>query len=479
MNANEIPMTVLQLVSVPLLVLVNGFFVAAEFALVKIRDTQLEPLVSKGNRRAKAAQRIVHNLDAALSATQLGVTLASLGLGWVGKPVFASLLAPVLKHFNVDPAQADWIAFAIGFTVITFLHIVAGELAPKSFAIQKPLPTSLWIAQPLHCFYLLFYPFIWALNHAAFWLLRRLGLQPVSETELAHSEEEIRLLLAQTRRHASGPTVGQDIALNAFALRQRRVREVMRPRHEIVALNTEATIAECLTLARRTRYSRFPLCEGGELDKTLGVVNFKDLVEARHDAGRGRDLAAVARKIIFVPETARLEKLLTLFLQRKLHLALVVDEYGGTVGLVTLENVLEELVGPIEDEFDQEELLIQQTSAQTWELNGSLPAHKLAELVGEGFDQAEEASTVSGFVTQRLGRFPCAGDALALGPWDLRVEELVGTRVARIKLTRRAEGGEQTSIMAVANILPECSQTSASIVRPNLQPARLGATERA
>ena len=229
-------MTILQLASVPLLVLLNGFFVAAEFALVKIRDTQLETLVSKGHRRATVARRIVRNLDAALSATQLGITLASLGLGWVGKPVFAALLAPALKYFNVDPAQADWLAFAVGFTVITFLHIVVGELAPKSLAIQKPLPTSLWVAQPLQWFYKLFYPAIWLLNHAAFWLLRRCGLQPVSESELVHSEEEIRLILGQSRRHANGPTLGQDIALNAFALRHRHAREVMRPRHDIVAL---------------------------------------------------------------------------------------------------------------------------------------------------------------------------------------------------------------------------------------------------
>jgi CBS domain containing-hemolysin-like protein len=437
MNAHEISLTILQLAAVPLLVLLNGFFVAAEFALVKIRDTQLETLVSKGHRRAKVARRIVRNLDAALSSTQLGITLASLGLGWVGKPVFASLLAPVLKYFNVDPAQADWLAFAVGFTVITFLHIVVGELAPKSLAIQKPLETSLWVATPLQWFYKLFYPVIWLLNHAAFWLLRRCGLQPVNESELVHSEEEIRLILGQSRGHANGPTLGQDIALNAFALRQRHAQEVMRPRNEIVGLNTEATITECLALAQQTRYSRFPLCEGGDLDKTLGVVNSKDIVALRHEAKSARDLATAARKIIFVPETARLEKLLSLFLQRKQHFALIVDEYGGTVGLVTLENVLEELVGPIEDEFDQEEPLIRQTAEDIWELNGSLPAHKLGELVGERFDEIGEVSTVSGLITQRLGRFPRVGDAVTLGAWELRVEEVARTRVSRMKLTRR------------------------------------------
>jgi len=444
LGINEIARTILQLAAVPLLVLLNAFFVAAEFALVKIRDTQLVTLVSKGNRRAKVARRIVKNLDAALSATQLGITLASLSLGWVGKPVFAALLAPALRYFNVDPGQADWLAFAVGFTVITFLHIVVGELAPKSLAIQKPLLTSLWIAQPLQWFYKLFYPAIWLLNHAAFWLLRRCGLQPVNEFELIHSEEEIRLILGESRRHARGPTLGQDIALNAFALRQRCAREVMRPRNEIVGLDTEASIAECLALAQRTRYSRFPLCEGGDLDQTLGVINAKDIVALRHEAECGRDLAVAARKIIFVPETARLEKLLSLFLQRKLHFALVVDEYGGTVGLVTLENVLEELVGPIEDEFDQEEPLVRQTGEHAWVLDGSLPAHKLDEFVGEDLDLPREANTVSGLMTRRLGRFPRVGDVLTFGVWELRVEAVAGTRVARIKLTPRSTRGERT-----------------------------------
>jgi len=440
--ANDFAATALQLAAVPLLVLLNGFFVAAEFALVKIRDTQLEALVSKGHRRAKVARDIVHNLDAALSATQLGITLASLGLGWVGKPVFAALLAPVLEYLNIDPVQADWLAFVVGFTAITFLHIVVGELAPKSLAIQKPLPTSLWVAQPLHWFYKIFYPSIWLLNHAAFWLLRRCGLHPVSESELVHSEEEIRLIIGQSRRHSSGPTLGQDIALNAFALRQRHARDVMRPRNEIVGLNTEASIGECLALAQRTRYSRFPLCEGGDIDKTLGVIHAKDIVALRHEAKCGRDLATAARRIIFVPETARLEKLLNLFLKQKLHFALVVEEYGGTVGLVTLENVLEELVGPIEDEFDQEEALARRMGADTWEISGSLPIHRLGELVGQPLQETGEACTVSGLITRWLGRFPRVGDAMTFGTWTLDVQEMAGTRVLRIKLARRFEGEE-------------------------------------
>ena len=440
MNAGDILITLIKVASIPLLVLLNGFFVAAEFALVKIRDTQLDPLVGKGDRGAKVARRIVHNLDAALSATQLGITLASLALGWVGKPVFAALLAPVLKYFHVDPAQADWLAFAVGFSVITFLHIVVGELAPKSLAIQKPLAVSLRVAKPLLGFYKVFYPVIWLLNHAAFWLLRRCGLQPVNESELVHSEEEIRVILGQSRQHANGPTLEQDIALNAFGLRHRRVREVMQPRGQIVSLNAESPIAECLALAQQTRYSRFPLCDDGDIDKAIGVVHAKDIVAMQHRARFGRDLAIAARKIIFVPETARLEKLLKLFLERRRHIALVVDEYGDTVGLVTLENVLEELVGPIEDEFDDEAPLIRQTEQNSWEVSGSLPAHKINELIGDQLPGQAEVSTVSGLVTQRLGRFPRAGDAVQLRDWKLYVQETDQARVVRLRLTRRAEG---------------------------------------
>src|SRR5207247_7100786 len=213
------------------------------------------------------------------------------------------------------------------------------------------------------------YPFIWTLNQASLWLLRQLGIEPAGESEQAHSEEELRLLFAASHKQAGGSTLGRAIVLNALDLRRRVSREVMRPRREIVALDTEATIAECLDLAEKTRYSRFPLSEGGDLDKTPGVVHIKDLYAMRIKARTGADLLSVGRKLIYVPETARLEKLLQLFLERKLHFAIVVDEYGGTVGMATLENILEELVGQIQDEFDQEKPLLVKTGERTWEVD--------------------------------------------------------------------------------------------------------------
>ena len=440
LNPEEMLTLAFKVLLVLVLVLLNGFFVAAEFALVKIRDTQLEGLVKAGNRRARMARRLIQHLDSSLSATQLGITLASLGLGWVGEPVFAALLDPVMNLLGVQsPEVRHTTAFVCGFSAISFLHIVVGELAPKSLAIQKPLPTTLWVAYPLRWFYLILYPFNRALNGTALWLLRRLGIEPVSEGERAHSEEELRLLVTDTRKHAHGPTLGRDLVLNALDLRRRVAREVMRPRQEIVALNTEASIAECLAVAEKSRFSRFPLCVGNDLDRPLGAVHLKDLYAMRLKARSGADLAVVARKLIYVPETARLEKLMHRLLDRKLHLAIVVDEHGGTVGLITLENILEELVGQIQDEFDQEKPLVTKLGENAWELLGALPVHDLEELAGETLTTegaGEGITTVSGWVTHKLGGFPKEGDVVPLAHGQLRVEEMDETRVARLHLSR-------------------------------------------
>lgn len=430
---------ILKIAAVLVLVLLNGFFVAAEFAIVKIRDTQLDHLIQKGNRRARVARHVLANLDRYLSAAQLGITLASLGLGALGEPLFTALLQPVLDWLGIDSSQVrHTVAVIVGLTILTFLHITAGEQAPKWMAIQNPLPTSLWVVYPLKWFYLLTYPFIWVLNHSSLWMLRRIGIQPASEADLVHSEEELRLLFAGSQKHSTATPLGRDIVLNALDLRRRVVREVMRPRPEIVALDTQASLAACIDIAEKTRFSRFPLSEAGDLDRTLGVIHIKDLYAARFRAKSAADLVSVARKIIYVPETARLEKLLQLFLERKLHLAIVVDEFGGTLGMITLENILEELVGQIQDEFDQEKPQVIKTSERTWEILGTLPVHDLEELVHEPLAE-EGVTTVSGWVTNRLGGFPKTGDVLPIGGYEIRVEEMDGLRVARLTLRQTDE----------------------------------------
>ena len=429
----------LKVLAVLGLVLLNAFFVATEFAIVKMRETQLQPLIALGNRRARTAAQVVAHLDRYLSATQLGVTLASLGLGWVGEPVFYALLHPALDWLGIASVHAQHvIAFGVGFSALTFLHITAGELAPKWFAIQNALPVGLWVVGPLTWFYRLSFPFIWLINRFSLWLLRRLGLQPFDGAHGMHSEEELRLLFSASQKHFGGTALGRAIVLNALELRRRIARDVMRPRQEIVFLDTEASLAQCLETAEQSRFSRLPLCEGGNLDKTLGVVHIKDLYAVRFKAKRGADLLPAARKLIYVPQTARLEKLLQLFLERKLHLAIVVDEYGGTLGMVTLENILEELVGQIQDEFDQEKPLVIRRDEQTWEVLGALPLHELSELVGQPL-VGEGVSTTSGWVTHRLGGFPKEGDTLRLGGFALRVEEMDGPKVARLTLSREVK----------------------------------------
>ena len=435
MNWNAAILIAMKTLAVFVLVLLNGFFVAAEFALVRVRETQLDALVARGQRRAKLARHIVRNLNSYLSATQLGVTMASLGLGWMGEPFFAALLSPALDLLGVkSPALLSSVSFIIGFSALTFLNIVVGELAPKWLTMQKTLPVALWSARPLRWFYLAFYPFNRLLNFSARWLVRQMGIEPDGQGDRAPSEEELRLVLAATPRAA----FGRDIILNALDLRRRVAREVMRPRHEITAFDTDATLAECLALAEKTRYSRFPLCEGGDLDRTRGVVHIKDLYALRERVRAASDLLPVARKLIYAPETARLEKLLQLFLERKLHFAVIVDEYGGTVGIVTLEDVLEELVGQIQDEFDQEKSELTRLGENVWEASGALPLHELEKLVGE-IGRGEGAATASGWITQRLGGFPRTGDALTFGTCELRVEEMDGPLVARFKITRRKE----------------------------------------
>jgi CBS domain containing-hemolysin-like protein len=308
---------------------------------------------------------------------------------------------------------------------------------PKAITIRHTLQISLWTASPLNWFYRVSFPFIWLLHRSSQFVLRRLGFS-TEGFQSVHSEEELRLVLSASQNAAGGTAAGRNIILNALDLRHRIAREVMRPRHEIVGFDTDATIADCLALAEKTRYSRFPIFEGGDLDKTPGVVNIKDLYALRDRARTAADLLPVARKLIYVPETARLEKLLQLFLERKLHFAAVVDEYGGTTGIVTLENVLEALVGQIQDEFDSEKSELAHVSENVWEVAGTLPLHELEKIIGP-IDHDEGIATVSGWVTQKFGGFPKSGDTLMAGACELRVEEMDGPRVARLKISKDAQ----------------------------------------
>ena len=331
------------------IVLLNGFFVATEFALVKVRGSQLDPLIEDGNAVAARARHILGHLDAYLSATQFGVTLASLALGWLGEDYFTRLLQPIFFHLGVQsPRVIDGLAVAIGFVIITFVHILFGELAPKYIAIRDPLRLALRLVRPLDFFFNLFRPAIWLLNQGSNIILRRwLRITPATENELAHSEEELRVILGQNAEQENVTPLGKEILINALDMRDRVVRDITTPRGKVVFLNTEDTFEENIQRALDSRHTRFPLCEG-HLDHTIGLVHIKDILRLVRTPER--DLHTIKRDLFPVPEMMSLEKLLSFFLSKHAHLALVVDEYGGTTGIVTLDNVLEELVGDIQDE---------------------------------------------------------------------------------------------------------------------------------
>ena len=432
MNWNEAIDDGFKLLAVVALVLFNAFFVAAELALVRIRDTQLAPLAAKGNRRARTARHIVAHIDSYIGATQFGITLASMALGVLVEPVFRALLEPVFPLLKISNEHTQGtIAIAVGFFVNCYLLIIAGELVPKAIAIRRTLQTSLWVASPLNWFYRISYPFIWVLHRSSQIVLRWLGFAG-GELHDRHSEEELRVVLAA----AQGAGDRRDLILNALDLRHRTAREVMRPRNEITAFDTTASLADCVALAEKTRYSRFPICENGDLDKTLGVVHIKDLYALRERAKTAAELLPLARKLFYIPETASLDRLLRRFLDRKSHFAIVVDEFGGTVGIVTLENALEALVGQIQDEFDTEKSELVRLGENIWEAAGTLALHELEKIIGTVL-HGENTTTASGWVTEKLGGFPKPGDYLSVGDFDLRVEAMDGPRVAKLKVSRK------------------------------------------
>ena len=345
---------VLNLLLVIFLVFLNGFFVAAEFSLVKIRQTRLTQLVNDGNKRAKYAQKVTQKLDAYLSACQVGITLSSLGLGWVGEPAIAHMIVePLLGTTGIPDYMITAISVSIAFAIITFLHIVLGELAPKSLAIQKAEETSLWVAAPLMFFYKLLFPAIWFLNGTANALLKRLGLQIISEHEAAHTEEEIRILVNQS--HQSGHIDQTELALmeQVFDFSETLARETMIPRIDMVCLYTTNTFDENLEIIRSSRHSRFPVADEDK-DNIIGFVHASDFYLAALENGHV-ELQSLIRPITTVPESMEISTVLRLLQKKRSQMAIVIDEYGGTAGLVTMEDILEEIVGDIQDEFDEDE----------------------------------------------------------------------------------------------------------------------------
>ena len=424
------------------LLLLNGFFVAAEFALVKVRSTQLEPLIQQGHSTAKLTSHIVKNIDPYLSATQLGITFASLGLGWIGEPAVAKLLEQAFAGWtSMTPAVIHSVSFVIAFTVISFLHIVIGEIAPKSFALANPVGTSIFVAWPMKITYYVFYPALILLNGTSNLLLKAFGITP-AVGHSAISAEELFHMTRESGAIGAIDTNQSELLTNVFSFSDRVASEIMVPHNRVFYVDVEATMDEILEVVLTSGHSRLPLVEGN-LDKVIGVLHIKDLLPCISKKTIPNDIRELARTPIFVSEFMPAQKLLIELKQQRTHLAIVVDEYGGTSGVVTIEDVLEELVGDIQDEFDFEDLMIQPTDSG-FILDGSTPlfdAFKALQISNIDSD----ADTLNGFVMEYLESIPRLNDTIEVEGWQLKVISMNGLRIGQLEALRPVNEAEHKS----------------------------------
>lgn len=424
------------------LVLVNGFFVAAEFAMVKVRNTRIEALVLEGNNSAKFAQNILTNINAYLSACQLGITLTSLGLGWVGEPAIAQMLEPLLiDYFGLNDVALHTISFIIAFSIMTTPHITLGEQFPKTYAIRKSEEVTLWSSIPSLVFYKIMFPFIWVLNGLSNWILRIVGIEPAQEHEAAHTEEEIRVLMKES--HKSGLIDNTEIALvdNIFEFTETNAREIMIPRKEMSRLYANLDFKENMDIAMREMRTRYPVCDPDK-DNIIGFVHIKDLLKAQFNVS---DLRKMLRPIMKVPDSMPISNLLKMMQKKKVQMALLIDEYGGTAGLVTLEDILEEIVGEIQDEFDTEERQsIEKKDDRTFSIDGRLLIDEFNVHFGLNIT-SEDYDTLGGWIYSQIEIPPKKGQAIMYNDeYEFIVEETDDLRISRI-LLRQLDPQVQTA----------------------------------
>jgi CBS domain containing-hemolysin-like protein len=422
-----------QLAAALLLVLLNGFFVAAEFSLARARLTRLDQLADTGRGAAVLAREQIRHIDRYLAACQLGITLASLGLGWLGEPAFSHLVEPVAGAVGLCEGSASLTGVIIAFIIITVLHVVVGELAPKTIAIQKAEATVLIAARPLEWFRRLFSPFIQVMNGAGNSLVRAFGVKPASETELASTPEDLQILIAQSEEGGAIEPEEADMLEGVFGLQESLTRDIMTPRPEVTTLPADATVRVGLTEALGTRHSRFPVLNG---DGVLGVVHLSQLARGLLERGETTTIRELASGALFVPETQPVDDLLRQLQARRASLAVVLDEYGDFAGVVSVEDVIEEIVGEIDDERDRAPAVDPLPDGRLL-VRGHVPLEDLADHGVEIDD--ETVTSVGGLVFTRLGRLPRTGDSIVAEGWHLTVEATRGTRVVLVAI-EPAEG---------------------------------------
>ncbi|MEK4851883.1 hemolysin family protein [Paenibacillus sp. FSL H7-0756] len=413
-----------------LLVLLNGFFVSVEYAMVKVRSGRIESLIEEGSKRALAARNIVHNLDGFLSACQLGVTLASLALGWLGEPAVATIVGPLVRGLGFDETTVFVISLIIAFMFITVLHIVLGELAPKTIAVNKAEAVLLLTAGPMNVFYRIMFPFIWVVNGLARGLLRIFRLTPASELATAHTEEEIRILMQESNKSGLIDNTEMTLVDNIFGFADTMAREIMIPRTEMICLNTHLETEENLEIAFDGMRTRYPVCDGDK-DHILGFIHIKDMIREK-----ALSYNELIRPILTVPESIQISSLLKVMQRAKTQIAILIDEYGGTSGMVTLEDIMEEIVGEIQDEFDEERPGIEQLGEDEYSVDGLMLIEEINDKLGIHME-TDDYDTIGGWLYSKLEVSPPQKDqSIEFDNHLFVVEETDNKRISRIKLLK-------------------------------------------
>lgn len=416
----------------------TAFFVATEFAIVKIRATRIDYLIEQGNNTAKQVKKIVENLDGYLSACQLGITVTALGLGWLGEPTVMRLLSPLFEKMNITPSLASVLSFIIAFAIVTYLHVVIGELAPKTIAIQKAEVIALFVAKPLIFFYKVMYPFIWLLNGSARLLIRLFGFKPEDTHEEAHSEEELRLILSESYKSGEINKAEMTYVTNIFEFDETLAKEVMVPRTEIVVFYKQKSVKENLATVYDGQFTRYPVADGDK-DNIIGLINIKELFTDKFFGENIDSIDEYIRPIIHVSEATPIKQLLVKMQKERIHMAIVNDEYGGTAGLVTVEDILEEIVGDIRDEFDEEEIkLFEKPNEETLIVSGKLQIEDLNELIEDIELDDEDVETVGGWIFKQ-NIDAKQGTVVELENYRFVVTEMDGYQIKTIKIAKITE----------------------------------------
>lgn len=433
---------IVSLILIAVLIAFTAFFVAAEFAIVKIRSSRIDQLVEEGKPGAKAAKHVTTHMDEYLSACQLGITVTALGIGWLGEPAIKSLLDPLLTEISISSSVSHIISITLSFLIITFLHVVVGELAPKTIAIQKAEAVTLAFSKPLIWFYRILFPFIWALNGSARLMVRMVGLQPVKEHEVSHTEEELRIILSDS--YKSGEINQSELTYvnNIFKFDERIAKEIMVPRTEMISLSTEDDFEDWLNVIKKEKLTRYPVYEGDK-DNIIGLVNIKDIVTAqlKHTDIK---ITNFLKPVILVIDTIPISDLLLKMQQERTHMAVLLDEYGGTSGLVTVEDIIEEIVGEIRDEFDTDEIEeITKINDDHYSFNGKVLINEVNDLLGTNLSD-EEVDTLGGWILSQNFDIE-EGESLNFDGFTFTVREIDGHQIQFIE----ARKDEETAEMAI------------------------------